>query len=89
MIWIKRLNEYGLPNWVITLLILLSFVSMVAQIVGLGIFLPIFEFIFQSGKGQLAEGSENLLLNYINIFIESVGLDPSLESLLLLHFFFI
>jgi ATP-binding cassette, subfamily B, bacterial MsbA len=88
MIWIKRLNEYGLPNWVITLLIVLSFISMVAQIVGLGIFLPIFEFIFQSGKGELIEGSENLLLNYINIFIESVGFDTSLESLLIIAFLF-
>jgi ATP-binding cassette, subfamily B, bacterial MsbA len=88
MIWIRRLNEYGLPNWVITLLIFLSFISMVAQIVGLGIFLPIFEYIFQSGKGELIEGSENLLLNYINIFIESVGLDTSLESLLIIAFLF-
>ena len=37
MIWIKRLNSYGISNWAILLLFVLSFLSMVAQIVGLGI----------------------------------------------------
>ena len=37
MIWIKRLNSYGVSNRVILLLFVLSFLSMVAQIVGLGI----------------------------------------------------
>ena len=88
MTWIKRLNEYGVSNWVILLLFVLSFFSMAAQMIGLGIFLPIFEFIFQNDATQAADGSENLLLNYVNLIIKSIGVSVTLESLLLTAFFF-
>lgn len=88
MIWIKRLNEYGVSNWVIILLFGLSLFAMLAQMIGLGIFLPIFEYIFQSGSSDSVNESQSLLLNYINSFINAVGLKTSLESLLVSAFLF-
>ena len=88
MNWIKRLNKYGVSNGVILLLFVLSFFSMLAQMVGLGIFLPIFEFVIQNDTTQLSDGSQNLLLNYINLIIKSLGLSLTLESLLIVAFFF-
>ena len=88
MIWIRRLNEYGVSNRVILLLFGLSLFAMAAQIVGLGIFLPIFEYIFQSGLTQSVDESPSILLNFINIIINTIGLKASLESLLISAFLF-
>ena len=88
MSWIRRLNEYGISNRVILLLFGLSLFAMAAQIVGLGIFLPIFEYIFQSGPTDSVNESQSPLLNYINLFINAVGLKASLESLLVSAFLF-
>jgi ATP-binding cassette, subfamily B, bacterial MsbA len=88
MIWIRRLNEYGVSNGVILLLFGLSLFAMAAQIVGLGIFLPIFEYIFQSGLTQSVDESQSILLNFINIIINTIGLKTSLESLLISAFLF-
>ena len=87
MNWVKRLNTYGVSNWVILLLFVLSLFSMLAQIVGLGIFLPIFEYIFQDGLSQ-TDDSQNMLLKYINLLITTMNLSVSLESLLITAFLF-
>ena len=87
MTWINRLNFYGVSNWSISLLFILSLCSIVAQMIGLGIFLPIFEFIFQGGISQ-NPGSENLLLHYVNLFITSININLTLESLLITAFVF-
>lgn len=88
MIWIKRLNQYGVPNLVILLLLSLSFLSMLAQMIGLGIFLPIFDYIFQIDSATLSEKSDNFLLKYVNILIDSFGLESTLENLLIVAFLF-
>ena len=87
MIWIKRLNSYGISNWVILLLFVLSLFSMIAQMVGLGIFLPIFEFIFQDGISQDPD-NQNLLLHYVNLLITSITVTVTIESLLITAFIF-
>ena len=87
MIWIKRLNVYGISNWVILLLFALSIFSTVAQMVGLGIFLPIFEFIFQNGETQ-GINNQSLPMQYINILIELMGVNATLEWLLTISFLF-
>ena len=87
MIWIKRLNAYGMSNWVILLLFVLSFFSMLAQMVGLGIFLPIFEFIFQNSETQ-TDGNQNLLLGYVNLLITSLNISATLGPLLIVAFIF-
>jgi uncharacterized membrane protein YhaH (DUF805 family) len=87
MIWIKRLNAYGMSNWVILLLFVLSIFSMLAQMVGLGIFLPIFEFIFQNSETH-TDGNQNLLLGYVNLLITSLNISVTLGSLLIVAFIF-
>ncbi len=87
MIWIKRLNAYGVSNWLMLFLFVLSLFSMVAQMVGLGIFLPIFEFIFQGGISQTVD-NQNLLLHYVNLLITSMNMNVTLESLLITAFIF-
>lgn len=87
MIWIKRLNNYGISNWAILSLFILSFLAMLAQMIGMGIFLPIFEFIFQ-GAIEQSDGSKNLILRYIDLLISSMGIDVTLKSLLITAFLF-
>lgn len=87
MIWIKRLNAYGMSNWIILLLFVLSFLSMLAQMAGLGIFLPIFEFIFQDSATQTV-GNQSILLSYVNLLITSMNISVTLESLLIVAFIF-
>ena len=87
MIWIKRLNAYGMSNWVILLLFVLSLFSIIAQMVGLGIFLPIFEFIFQNSETQ-TDGNQKLLLDYVNLLITSLNISVTLGSLLIVAFIF-
>jgi len=87
MIWIKRLNAYGVSNWLMLFLFVLSLFSMAAQMVGLGIFLPIFEFIFQGGISQTVD-NQNLLLHYVNLLITSMNINVTLESLLITAFIF-
>ena len=88
MIWIKRLNAYGMGNWIIILLFALSFLSMIAQVVGLGVFLPIFEYIFENDPAQAESTSQNLLVQYVNLIINSIGIELSLLSLLAVAFSF-
>jgi len=88
MIWIKRLNEYGVANGIILLLIALSFLSMIAQMVGLGIFLPIFEFMFQNDATPASGESQNVVLQYIKLMMNTLGISLSLGSLLITAFLF-
>lgn len=83
---IRRLNTYGMSNWIIFLLFILSLFSMFAQMIGLGIFLPIFEFIFQDSAA--VNTNQSLLLTYINQIIEAMSLSVSLGSLLIVAFGF-
>ena len=50
IIWKKRLNDYGVSNLVIVFLFIIAIVSVVAEIVSIGMFLPLFELINQNGK---------------------------------------
>ena len=84
MIFIKRLNTYGISNWIIFLLFLLSIFSVFAQMVGLGIFLPIFEYIFQNGISN----NQNLILRYVNFLISLMNIETTLGSLLIVAFLF-
>ncbi len=87
MIWIRRLNAYGISNQIILLLFVLSIFSTFTQMVGIGIFLPIFEFIFQGGTSQEAN-NQSMLLHYVNLLITSIGVNVTLGSLLVTAFLF-
>jgi ABC-type multidrug transport system fused ATPase/permease subunit len=85
MDWKKNLNLYGLPDKVIIILVALVFLSSVAEMIGIGMFLPIFEFI-----NSQAEPGGNVdpdgVLHYINAFLIQFGVDPSFVILLLITF---
>lgn len=85
MDWKKNLNLYGLPDKVIIILVALVFLSSVAEMIGIGMFLPIFEFInsqAESGGNVDLDG----VLHYINAFLIQFGVDPSFVILLLITF---
>jgi len=60
---------------------------MLAQMAGLGIFLPIFEFIFQNSETQ-TDGNQNLLLDYVNLLFTSLNISVTLGPLLIVAFIF-
>jgi len=87
MIWIKRLNDYGVSNRLIVLLFFIAIVSIIAETVSVGMFLPIFELINQQGTGGFTDSNtRSSVVEYIRIFIGYVGLDFTIEVLLLLSF---
>jgi ABC-type multidrug transport system fused ATPase/permease subunit len=84
-IWKKRLNDYGLSDVVIIFIIIASMISVVAEIISIGMFLPLFELINQNGVENLGGSSSRMAL-YIHDFMKFVGLDPTIEILLSLSF---
>ena len=88
LIWIKRLNIYGLSNWIILLLFLLSFVSIFTQMLGVSIFIPIFEFIFHGNMPNEANADSNKFIYYLQTIISFFGGSVGIESLLITAFVF-
>jgi len=86
--WLDRLNRYGVNNSLIGLLFILSLFSIVTQMVGIGVFLPVFEFIFQGVDIENYEIDQDSFLYYINLIIKMFGFNISLESLLITAFIF-
>jgi ABC-type multidrug transport system fused ATPase/permease subunit len=84
-IWKKRLNDYGVPDLVIFLLIVLAIVSVMAEIVSIGIFLPLFELINQYGVEGL-KNSNSDIVQYTYDFMSFIGLELTIEILLFLSF---
>jgi ABC-type multidrug transport system fused ATPase/permease subunit len=85
-IW-GRVNEIGLSYKAISFLILLSLISTITEIFGIGIFLPIFQFI--QLKGDLNALVESFSFwGYVIDWFSYFGIEPSLVSLLLLSFGF-
>jgi ABC-type multidrug transport system fused ATPase/permease subunit len=85
IIWKKRLNDYGLSNSVIFLLFVISAISIVTEIISIGMFLPLFELINQNGANGL-ENSNSEIVEYIQYIMVSIGLSLTIESLLILSF---
>ncbi len=83
--WKRRLNKYGISDRIILLLLLIAIVSVVAEIISIGVFLPLFELINQHGPEGL-ENSNSDIVRYISYFVHSIGLDLTVEVLLLLSF---
>ena len=83
--WKKRLNQYGISNWVIVLLVGVSMVSITAEIFSIGMFLPLFEIINQHGSEAL-ENSDSEIVKYIRHIVIYLGLDFTIETILILSF---
>ena len=85
IIWKKRLNNYGLSNLIIVFLICIALVSVVAEIVSIGMFLPMLELLNQHGAEGLA-GSDSSIVKFVYDFVHLIGLDFTIEILLILSF---
>jgi len=68
IIWKKRLNNYGLSNLIIVFLICIALVSVVAEIVSIGMFLPMLELLNQHGAEGLA-GSDSSIVKFVYDFV--------------------
>ena len=88
IIWIKRLNDYGMSNRLIVLLFFIALVSVVVETISIGIFLPIFELVNQQGIERVSStGSTGTgMVDYIRIFTGFIGLKFNIETLLILSF---
>jgi len=83
--WKNKLNNYGLSNHVIILLMTITILSVVSEIISIGMFLPMFELINQYGVNGL-ESSDSGVINYVNGFVNFIGFDMSVGLLLFLSF---
>ena len=83
--WLKRVHDFGLPYRVIVILIFLSLISTATEILGIGMFLPIFQFIRLEGDLNALVADSELWQYVINSF-SYIGIKPSLLPLLLISF---
>ena len=85
--WIYRANNLGLSYKVIVILILLSLISTITEIFGIGIFLPIIQYISFKGDVNALVG-DSPLWQYANDGFNYIGVEPTLVALLALSFIF-
>jgi ABC-type multidrug transport system fused ATPase/permease subunit len=85
ILWKKRLNNYGVSDSIIIFLVFVAIISVVAEIISIGIFLPLFELINQHGSEGLADSNSDVV-KYIYGFTSSIGLELTVEILLFLSF---
>jgi ABC-type multidrug transport system fused ATPase/permease subunit len=85
--WRNRALNLGLSYRVIGVIIALSLTVTVTEIFGIGIFLPIFQFIRLNGDLQSLV-SESTLWEYIIVLFNFFNVDPSFVLLLLISFSF-
>ncbi len=83
--WLHRANNLGLSNRIIATLVVLSLTATITEIFGIGMFLPIFQFIRLEGDlGALV--TESSLWKHIIDWFAFINIDPSLVVLLLVSF---
>ena len=83
--WIKRFYFFGLTSRKIVVLVLLPLAATVSEIFGIGIFLPIFQFIRLEGDIS-ALVADSSIWQYVVDAFSFLNIEPSLASLLLLAF---
>ena len=85
--WKNRAQILGLSYRTIIILVALSLVATVTEVFGIGVFLPIFQFIRFEGDISALVSESSLWQYVINIF-SYLGVEPSLLILLLISFIF-
>lgn len=84
-IWLDRMHSFGLNSLKIFILIFLPLAATMSEIFGIGIFLPVFQFIRLDGDlNALVEDSN--LWNYVIDGFFFLNIEPSLAPLLMLAF---
>jgi len=85
--WLSRSHDLGLSSRTIITLMLLSLVATVTEVFGIGMFLPIFQFIrFEGNIDSLI--SDSTLWKYLVDIFSYFGFKPEFISLLLISFSF-
>ena len=79
--WKNRARILGLSYHTIIILVVLSSVATVTEVFGIGIFLPIFQFIRFEGEISALVAESSLWQYVVNIF-SYLGLEPSLFVIL-------
>jgi ABC-type multidrug transport system fused ATPase/permease subunit len=85
--WVDRVRNLGLSYRVIIILSLLSLVATITEIISIGIFLPIFQFIRLDGDITALVSDSTLWKYLINVF-DFFKIKPLFISLLLISFSF-
>ena len=85
--WLYRANNLGVSYSEITLIIILSLTATLAEIFGIGIFLPIFQFIRLDGDLDSLASNTDVWKYVINVF-SYFDIKPSLIILLFISFVF-
>ena len=85
--WLRRAHSIGLSNRVIIVIISLSLMSTITEVFGIGIFLPIFQFIRLGGDMEALAADSNIWQYIINTFAY-FSIKPSLLLLLIISFLF-
>ena len=79
-IWLDRMHSFGLNSLKIFILIFLPLAATMSEIFGIGIFLPVFQFIRLDGDlNALVEDSN--LWNYVIDGFFFLNIEPSLAPL--------
>ena len=81
MTWKKNLNYYGLSNLVIIFLFIMLIISVISEVVSIGMFLPLFELINQHGVKGISDSDSDIVI-YISNFMHFIGVDLNVEVLL-------
>ena len=85
--WVVRALDYGLPYFSMVILVLLSLMATISEIFGIGIFLPIFQFIRLDGDLNALVADSSLWQYIIDIFLY-FNIETSLLALLIVAFIF-
>jgi len=87
MFFIKRALDFGLSYRSMGILVFLSLISIVTEIFGIGLFIPIFQFIRMGGNIETLILEAPMWQHAENVF-NAVGINLSIVSLLIIAFMF-
>ncbi len=78
--WFVRSSKFGLKIKSVFVIIFFSFLSIIVEIFGIGMFLPIFQFVQKNAESGVVENSGSL--NYALLVFDYLNVSPSLHILL-------
>jgi ABC-type multidrug transport system fused ATPase/permease subunit len=87
IVWLSRAKKLGLSYHQIVILIVISLMATVTEVIGIGVFLPIFQFIRLEGDLNALVGS-SIFWQYLIDWFAYFNIETSLVVLLLVSFSF-
>jgi len=83
--WKKRLDYYGLSKSVIIILFFVSILSVIAEFISIGMFIPLFDLVSQSQTTGLDVSNSKIAI-YLHKFAQLFNIELTIELILLLSF---